>query len=358
MKKKERLKIAFLDSWFLDQSRGSGTTVAIRGLSEALISIGCSVDIISPSLKNRSHLLRRLFYNFFLRFRIKEEKYDAIIGCDIDGCFFHPKKKNNFYVLLNGIAAEEAKYESGFSRFILWFLSILEKKNVSKAKKVFVPSLHSQNIAMKCYKLSEEKLSVIPIGISVSLWDEIFTKKVNRKVSPPYILSVARQYPRKNTSFLISAMKDVVKHIPNAKLFVIGGGPMVETLRAQVFKLQLSENIEILGEISNNQDVIKAYEEASLFCLPSLQEGFGIVFLEAMCAGLPIVAVNISAVPEVLGDSALLVEENDLQGLADSIVRILKDDDFHRTLQLKGRKRVENFDWSVVAKRFLESLVV
>ena len=48
MKKKERLKIAFLDSWFLDQSRGSGTTVAIRGLSEALISIGCSVDIISP----------------------------------------------------------------------------------------------------------------------------------------------------------------------------------------------------------------------------------------------------------------------------------------------------------------------
>ena len=91
MKKKERLKIAFLDSWFLDQSRGSGTTVAIRGLSEALISIGCSVDIISPSLKNRSHLLRRLFYNFFLRFRIKEEKYDAIIGCDIDGCFFHPK---------------------------------------------------------------------------------------------------------------------------------------------------------------------------------------------------------------------------------------------------------------------------
>ena len=133
---------------------------------------------------------------------------------------------------------------------------------------------------------------------------------------------------------------------------------MVETLRAQVFKLQLSENIEILGEISNNQDVIKAYEEASLFCLPSLQEGFGIVFLEAMCAGLPIVAVNISAVPEVLGDSALLVEENDLQGLADSIVRILKDDDFHRTLQLKGRKRVENFDWSVVAKRFLESLVV
>ena len=120
----------------------------------------------------------------------------------------------------------------------------------------------------------------------------------------------------------------------------------------------MSENIEILGEISDNQDVIKAYEEASLFCLPSLQEGFGIVFLEAMCAGLPIVAVNISAVPEVLGDSALLVEENDLQGLADSIVRILKDDDFHRTLQLKGRKRVENFDWSVVAKRFLESLVV
>ena len=211
---------------------------------------------------------------------------------------------------------------------------------------------------MQFYKLPENKLTIIPNGISTGLWEEIFHRKVKREVSSPHILSVARQYPRKNTSFLISAMQNVVKQIPNAKLFVIGGGPMVETLRAQVFKLQLSENIEILGEISNNQDVIKAYEEASLFCLPSLQEGFGIVFLEAMCAGLPIVAVNISAVPEVLGDSALLVEENDLQGLADSIVRILKDDDFHRTLQLKGRKRVENFDWSVVAKRFLESLVV
>ena len=53
MHKKERLKIAFLDSWFLDESKGSGTTVAIRGLSQALISSGCSVDIFSPAPKNR-----------------------------------------------------------------------------------------------------------------------------------------------------------------------------------------------------------------------------------------------------------------------------------------------------------------
>ena len=358
MNKKERLKIAFLDSWFLEQSKGRGTTAAIRGLTEALISIGCSVDIISPSMKNLPFLFRRLFYNFFLRFRIDEDNYDVIVGFDIDGCFFKPKKKNKYFVFLHGIAAEEAKFESGFSRIFLWFLSVLERKNVSRAKKVFVSSSHSQSMVMEFYKLPKDKVSVVPIGISIESWEKIFHIQESKKKILPYILSVARQYPRKNTSFLISAMKNVVSKIPNAKLFVIGGGPMERSLRAQVSDLELSNNIEILGEVPENDDVLKAYEKAHIFCLPSLQEGFGIVFLEAMCAGLPVVAMNVSAVPEVLGDSGLLVDKNDMQGLSDSIVRLLRDDELHETLRCKGRKHVKKYDWSTVAKRFLESLTL
>lgn len=358
MNKKERLKIAFLDSWFLEKSKGSGTTATIRGLSETLTSIGCSVDIISPSMKNCPFLFRRLFYNFFLRFRIDEDKYDVIVGFDIDGCFFKPKKRNKYFVFLLGIAAEEAKFETGFSRIILWFLSVLERKNVSRARKVFVPSSHSQSMAMEFYKVPKDKISIVPIGISVGSWERIFHIQKSKKQRLPYILSVARQYPRKNTSFLISAMKNVVKQIPNAKLFVIGGGPMEGSLRAQVSELELSGNVEIVGEVPKNEDVLKAYEKAHIFCLPSLQEGFGIVFLEAMCAGLPVVAMNVTASPEVLGGCALLVEKNDLQGLSNSIVRLLRDEQLHKTLRCKGRKHVKNFDWSTVAKRFLDSLAL
>tara|TARA_Y100000588_G_C14276874_1_gene934800 strand:- start:57 stop:1133 length:1077 start_codon:yes stop_codon:yes gene_type:complete len=358
MTRKEGLKIAFLDSWFLEQSQGSGTTVAIRGLSEALISMGCIVDIISPTIKNRPTIMRRLLYNFLLPLKFDQDNYDVIVGFDIDGCFLKPKRHDNYHVFLHGIAGEEAKFESGFSRMFLLFLSLLERNNVSKAKKVFVSSSHSQKIASQFYQLPEDKISVVPNGIFLRFWEETFQRQLNKKEVVPHIISVARQYPRKNTSFLITAMKEVVFRIPEARLTVVGGGPMVDSLRSQVSELGLSENIEIVGEVPANKDVVNFYEQASLFCLPSLQEGFGIVFLEAMCSGLPIVAMNVSAVPEVLGDCALLVQENDLQGLSDSIIRILQDEELYKTLQSKGRKRVENFDWTVVAKCFLESLVI
>ena len=91
------------------------------------------------------------------------------------------------------------------------------------------------------------------------------------------------------------------------------------------------------------------------FCLPSVQEGFGIVFLEAMAAGKPIVAARAAAVPEVVR-SGLLVEPENSEALAEAILRLYRDPDLRNSLALAGWREVEQFEMRCVAARFLKEV--
>ena len=109
-----------------------------------------------------------------------------------------------------------------------------------------------------------------------------------------------------------------------------------------------------LGDISQ-ADLAAEYTGADLFCLPSVQEGFGIVFLEAMAAGKPIVAARASAVPEVV-TQGLLVDPDNGEALAAGIEHLHHDSDLRRRLGEGGLARVEQFDAPRVAARFAEEV--
>jgi glycosyltransferase involved in cell wall biosynthesis len=97
------------------------------------------------------------------------------------------------------------------------------------------------------------------------------------------------------------------------------------------------------------------YNRSDLFCLPSAQEGFGIVFLEAMAAGKPIVAVRAAAVPEVVR-SGILIDPDDPEALAEAIMRLYRDPDLRNSLGLAGLRDVEQFEMRRVAKRFVREV--
>src|SRR5262249_2836728 len=114
--------------------------------------------------------------------------------------------------------------------------------------------------------------------------------------------------------------------------------------------LRLDAIVHWLGDVSLVR-LTQEYNRANVFCLPSLQEGFGIVFLEAMAAGKPIVAVRSAAVPEVVRNGILAEPENS-ESLADGIVRLYRNPDLCRSLASAGRAAVENFDVHRVATQF------
>jgi glycosyltransferase involved in cell wall biosynthesis len=111
----------------------------------------------------------------------------------------------------------------------------------------------------------------------------------------------------------------------------------------------------IAGPLADRIDVMREYASADLFCLPSRQEGFGIVFLEAMAAGLPIVAGKAGAVPEVAphGEVSILVPPDDVDGLAGAIRKILGDTSLGERLGRAGRRRCSAYGWPAVSRRFL-----
>jgi glycosyltransferase involved in cell wall biosynthesis len=198
----------------------------------------------------------------------------------------------------------------------------------------------------------------VPEGIDLAPWDALRAAlpapKPSRKTAP-VILSVARQYPRKNTLSLLDAMPAVRAEVPGACLRVVGGGPMLKALMRRAEALGLGGAVTFLGEVPCDGEVRREYLGADVFCLPSRQEGFGIVFLEAMAAGLPIVAVRAGAAPEVAaeGEAALLAPPGDTAALAGALIRLLRDAELRARLSEGGRKRVRGYGWPEVALRFL-----
>ncbi len=138
---------------------------------------------------------------------------------------------------------------------------------------------------------------------------------------------------------------------------IVGDGPESARLRALSVGLGLEETVTFLGEISRSALAVE-YVGADCFCLPTVQEGFGLVFAEAMAAGLPIVACRTAAVPEVVEDgrTGLLVSPNDPEELARAMERVLANAEVRAELGAAGRRRVEDFDLDRVAARLLETL--
>ena len=104
--------------------------------------------------------------------------------------------------------------------------------------------------------------------------------------------------------------------------------------------------------------LLAEYRNAAVFALPSAQEGFGIVFLEAMASSLPVVAARAAAVPEVVADGStgILVPVNDHAALAEALMKLLQDEQLRRTLGFAGRDRVRQFDSPIVARKFLQAI--
>lgn len=359
----ERLRILFLDSWHRRTALGSGSTAAVAGLAAGLEALGHRV--VRPAPPPLPLHLRRIVHNLTLAGRTRGDAFDLVVGFDVDGvCLPHGRPPD--VVALKGVAADERRFERGAARLWLGALARLEARNARRARRVIVPSRYSRQVAVAAYGLERHRVRVVPEGVDLSFWGTEGSARPARtdvsegadRLEGPArrtILSVARQYPRKNTGFLLRALPSVLRRVPAARLRVVGGGPELPRLRRLAASLGLQDRVRFLGALPTREQVRAEYRRAHVFCLPSLQEGFGIAFLEAMAGGLPVVALRTAAVPEVVrhGRNGLLTPPGDLAALTNALVRLLTRRALRARLGRAGYDRALRHAWPAVAERFL-----
>jgi glycosyltransferase involved in cell wall biosynthesis len=169
------------------------------------------------------------------------------------------------------------------------------------------------------------------------------------------ILYVGRLHAAKGLMHLINAMGILNRMREYAHLYLAGSGPEEEALRAQVRRMGLEERVHFIGHV-DHPNVIRLMKAASLFVLPSLQEAFGIVLIEAMSQGLPIVASNVQGIPSVIQDqvNGYLVPPGDERLLAERICRLLDNETLAREMGERNCIDSERYHWRHLVKRYVE----
>jgi glycosyltransferase involved in cell wall biosynthesis len=256
---------------------------------------------------------------------------------------------------IKGVLSEEARCERGLARLMLWGLSRLERLHARRSPRVLSTSAYCCDRITAHYGVAASRQAVVPEGIDPEIWRSDPPGSIHHSRHPFTVLCVAHQYARKRIKDLIAAFPLVLAQLPEARLVVIGDGPEHGALRQQVAELGVGSSVQLLGALASDQEVRAWYRRASIFCLPSIQEGFGIVFLEAMASGLPVVSTTATAIPEVVPDgrAGLLVPPRDPPALAAAMVALLRDAELQERCRAFGLEQAARFDWDRVASLFL-----
>src|SRR5205807_1736525 len=169
-----------------------------------------------------------------------------------------------------------------------------------------------------------------------------------------FVLYAGNVKPHKNLERLIEAF-DLVRRrgLGHLKLVLIGDEiSKYAALRRAVHRHQLHQYVRFLGYLPEATLAVM-YRLAGVFVFPSLYEGFGLPPLEAMASGTPVVTSNVSSLPEAVGDSAVLVNPENVFEIARGIREVLLDDDLRSRLVVKGKEQAARFNWERTAREII-----
>lgn len=218
---------------------------------------------------------------------------------------------------------------------------------------VITVSAHAKSELVKHLRLDPESVTVVPEGVGPAFRPlpqaQIESVLSRHEIQPPYLLYVGAIEARKNLARLLEAFALLLPEAPDLTLVVAGAfkwkyGPVFETLQ----RLQLERKVRMTGYV-DEADLPALLCGAKAFAFPSLHEGFGLPVLEAMACGTPVVTSATSALPELAGDAALLVDPLDVGSIARALHRIIDDDELREKLHGRGMQRARSFSWARTA---------
>jgi glycosyltransferase involved in cell wall biosynthesis len=194
--------------------------------------------------------------------------------------------------------------------------------------------------------VNEKDVTVIYGGVEFAKMN----KDRGEKDVRPTIVSISRLLKYKRLSDLVRAVAEVKKNHPLIRCLIIGEGPEKSNLQLLIRSTNLQKNVELLENMPHDEAMVRL-KRAHLFCLPSVVEGFGLVTVEAMAAGVPFVSAGIPATREITenGKGGLLFEPENVIDLAKKLNMLLDDKILHGKKMQEGIKLAKRYDWDIIA---------
>lgn len=287
----------------------------------------------------------------------KEGKFDVIHAHDWLVAYAAKTLKNSYEIpIVSTIHATESGRNSGIHDETQRYINDTEWMLTYESTEVIVNSNYMKRELQSLFGLPFEKINVVPNGINVNMFSGIerdydFRRQYaldNEKI----ILFMGRLVYEKGVQHLISAMPKILAGYHDAKLVIAGKGGMIDELKAQVNSMGISNKVYFTGYMDSKQ-VCKMYKCADVSVFPSTYEPFGIVALEAMLSGTPVVVSDIGGLNEIVthGQNGMKSYAGNPNSIADSILELLYNPQLSQEVVKKAKNMVKNeYTWAKIAQ--------
>ena len=403
----QKLNIAILS--YRSAEFGGGQGIYVKDISKALQSAGHNVEVISgppyPNLDNGIKLIKlpglNLFETFSFKDRLKKiykkrskslSDYYEFISVLLGG-FPEPKtfgyrankflSKNNYDVIIDNqsisygmlniqknnpfieiihhpitfdfkfelAASKKIKYK--ISRYRWYSFLRMQKKVAPKIKNIITPSHSSKEGIIEEFDCSKDAVTVINNGLDTDEFSPI------ESVTPdPFrlITTASADVPLKGLDYSLRALKLLKKEFPKIHLIVIGkikeGGHTERLIR----KLNISDSVFFKSNLSKN-DIKELYASSSIAIVSSLYEGFGYPVIEAMSCEIPLIATNVSSIPELTSSFATLINSKDENAIEKNVKNILLNYKSYKEKAIRGRNHIkQTFNWDKITSEYEKAI--
>ena len=403
----QKLNIAILS--YRSAEFGGGQGVYVKDISKALQSAGHNVEVISgppyPNLDNGIKLIKLPGLNLFETFSFKDRlrkihkkrgkslsDYYEFISVLLGG-FPEPKtfgyrankflSKNNYDVIIDNqsisygmlniqknnpfieiihhpitfdfkfelAASKKIKYK--ISRYRWYSFLRMQKKVAPKIKNIITPSYSSKEGIIGEFDCSKDSVTVINNGLDTDEFSPI------ESVNPdPFrlITTASADVPLKGLDYSLRALKLLKKEFPKIHLIVIGkikqGGHTERLIR----KLNISDSVFFKSNLSKN-DIKELYASSSIAIVSSLYEGFGYPVIEAMSCEIPLIATNVSSIPELTSSFATLINSKDENAIEKNVKNILLNYKSYKERAIRGRNHIkQTFNWDKIISEYEKAI--
>ena len=399
----QKLNIAILS--YRSAKFGGGQGVYVKDISLALTLIGHNVDVISgppyPDLHEGINLIKlpglNLFETFSFKDRIKKlfhkkqkkindyyeffsvlfggfpemktfgdrandflsnNNYDLVLdNQSLSYGMLEIQKRFPFIEIIHHPITFDYKYELASSKKIKykfsrhrWYSFLkMQKKVAPKINRIVSPSQSSKDGIIKEFKCNEENITVINNGLDT---DEF--RPISKYIRNPYrlITTASADVPLKGLDYSLKALKDLKSDFPEMHLIVIGSIKENGHTQRLINELDIKDSVFFKSNITKAK-ITELYSTSSIAIVSSLYEGFGYPVIEALSCEVPLIATNISSIPELVDDYATLVDPKSYKMISNSVKEIMMDYKKYKEIAINGRQHViDRFNWAKITKQY------
>jgi len=325
-------------------------------LQEDIIAISCA--FFGNKFLCYLEFSLKVFFRFRNRFNI-----DSFVIFSLFSYFLLPILPRKFYIFVhsNGKKVFQTDYpdenlvERVIRKFLYFFNFQWEKYLCKKTKKVFSVSSSLKNETVCQYEIDKNKIIVINNGLDAN----IFKKTLKVKKDTKNLLFVGKIIYRKNIIDLIKIFKMLVSIDPEYKLHIMGNGSSkyLGKIRTKISDFKLNNKIFLYNYVSDIR-LNNLYEKCSLFTSTSLIEGFGLVLLEAMNKGLPVIAYENLGFNDIVikGENGYLVKQNDYNDFVNKVLFLFKNKKIYQKMSINALKTVDYFSWDKSVRKLADEI--